>query len=302
MNQGIIFDTKPYSINDGPGIRFSIYLKGCPLNCAWCHNPESISPKVQKMYSHQKCIGCMSCVESCPFNALTLTPEGIATDGELCTLCGLCAIVCPTRAMEMIGKPASVQDLMGMIRKEITTIDQSNGGVTISGGEPLQQSDFLIELLDAIGAEGIHRAVDTSGMTSPERLLEVAKRTELFLYDLKLMDPEKHKKYTGVSNERILANLKLLAESGAEINIRIPLIAGVNADEDNLRQSAEFVASLAGEKKLVSLLPYHGIAAHKYEKLGGAYDEGEMKEPGAQEIEKALAIFEEYGLEVVVGG
>ena len=254
------------------------------------------------MYSHQKCIGCNSCVDHCPFNALTATPEGIVTDGERCTMCGLCAIVCPTRAMEMIGKPATVEDLMGMILKEITTIDQSNGGVTISGGEPLQQSDFLIELLDAIGAEGIHRAVDTSGMTSPERLLEVARRTELFLYDLKLMDPEKHKKYTGVSNEKILANLKILAESGANINIRIPLIAGVNADEENLRQTAQFVASLAGEKKLVSLLPYHGIAAHKYMKLGGEYDEGEMREPTEEQLERAVAVFGEYGLEAVVGG
>jgi len=204
--------------------------------------------------------------------------------------------------MEMSGKQSTVEELISKILKEITTMEQSGGGVTISGGEPLQQFDFLVALLDAIGAEGIHRAVDTSGLTSPERLLEVAKRTELFLYDLKHMDPEKHLKYTGVGNEKILSNLRILAESGANINIRIPLIAGVNADEENLRQSAEFIAGLAGEKKLVSLLPYHGIAAHKYKKLGGEYYEGEMREPTAIALERAVSIFRKWGLEAVVGG
>jgi len=298
----VIFDVKPYSINDGPGIRITIFLKGCPLNCAWCHNPEGISPNMQKLYAKAKCIGCATCVEKCPRGALRLTPDGIVTDTALCGLCGICAMVCPTKAIEISGRQVTVDEIMRTIRRETVTMDQSGGGVTISGGEPMMQSAFLIELLDACGREGIHRAVDTTGLSKTETLLEVAKRTDLFLYDLKMMDPERHAKFTGVDNRRILENLKVLAESGAKINIRIPLIVGVNADEDNIRRSAEFVASLAGGKKTVSLLPYHNIASHKYGKLGQEYDSGEMVEPHADDIAMAIRVFGEYGLDAVVGG
>lgn len=302
MKTALIFDIKPYSINDGPGIRITIFLKGCPLSCVWCHNPEGISPDVQKLYSKAKCIGCGTCVENCPKEALTLTDDGIVTDTSLCDLCGICAGVCPTKAIEISGTRVTVEDLMKRIRRETITMDHSEGGVTISGGEPMMQSFFLIELLDALGLEGIHRAVDTTGFAKTEMLLEVAKRTDLFLYDLKMMDPERHRKFTGLPNEKILGNLRALAESGANINIRIPLIKGVNADEANLRQSAEFVASLAGEKKLVSLLPYHNIAIHKYGKLGQDYDGGELQEPEAEEIASAVEIFRQYGLLATVGG
>ncbi|MCD6331930.1 MAG: glycyl-radical enzyme activating protein [Bacteroidales bacterium] len=299
---GLIFDIKPYSINDGPGIRITVFFKGCPLRCTWCHNPEGISPDLQKLYSHSKCIGCSTCVDYCPENALTLTQEGIVTDYEACTMCGLCAIVCPAKAMEMSGEQVTVSELMKRITREITTMDTSNGGVTVSGGEPLMQPDFLIEFLDACGREGIHRAVDTTGFASPEILLEVARRTDLFLYDIKLMDAEKHRYYTGVSNEKILSNLQVLAEYGAPVNIRIPLIRGVNADEDNIRQTARFIASLAGVKKAVNLLPYHNIAIHKYQKLGQTYDLSGMEEPTEEDINRTISIFSEYGIEATVGG
>ena len=298
----VIFDVKPYSINDGPGIRITIFLKGCPLHCAWCHNPEGLSPHQQKLYAKTKCIGCSTCVENCPQDALRLTPDGIVTDTTRCDLCGICAQVCPTKAIEMSGRQVTVDEIMRTVRRETVTMDQSGGGVTISGGEPMMQSEFLIGLLDACGREGIHRAVDTTGLTRTETLLEVAKRTDLFLYDLKLMDPEKHATFTGVDNRLILDNLKTLAASGARINIRIPLILGVNADEDNIRQTAEFVASLAGDKKPVSLLPYHDIASHKYGKLGRQYDSGGMAEPPPEDIAMAIRVFGEYGLEAVVGG
>jgi len=302
MNKALIFDIKPYSINDGPGIRITIFLKGCPLSCAWCHNPEGISPHLQKLYTKSKCIGCGTCVENCPVNALQLTSEGIITDTNLCDLCGICADVCPTKAMEMSGQQVTVEEIMKRIRRETVMMDHSEGGVTISGGEPMMQSDFLIELLDALGKEGIHRAVDTTGFSKTETLLEVAHRTDLFLYDLKMMDSVRHKKFTGVNNEKILANLIALSESGANINIRIPLIKGVNADEENIRQSAEFIASLPGERKLVSLLPYHNIAIHKYGKLGQEYEGGEMGEPTPVDIERSIRIFAEFGLEAAVGG
>lgn len=302
MRKALLFDLKPYSINDGPGIRITIFLKGCPLSCVWCHNPEGINPHIQKLYTKSKCIGCGSCVESCPKDALRLTPDGIVTDTDLCDLCGICADVCPTKAMEMSGQEISVSEILKRIKKETITMDHSNGGVTISGGEPMMQSDFLIELLDKLGNEGIHRAVDTTGFTKTETLLEVAKRTDLFLYDLKMMDSARHKHFTGVPNEKILENLKILAAAGAHINIRIPLIRNVNADEANLRQTAGFIASLPGNRMTVSLLPYHNIAAHKYNKLGQEYDEGQMAEPSTAEIESAKAIFAEHGIEAAIGG
>jgi pyruvate formate lyase activating enzyme len=302
LRSGLIFDIKPYSINDGPGIRITIFLKGCPLSCAWCHNPEGISADIQKLYSQARCIGCGTCVENCPKDALRLTPDGIITDNDLCDLCGICAGVCPTKAMEMSGREVSVEEIMKVVRRETVMMDQSAGGVTLSGGEPMMQSGFLMELLDALGKEGIHRAVDTTGLSKTETLLEIAGRTDLFLYDLKMMDPERHRKFTGVTNEKILENLRILASSGADINIRIPLIKGVNADEDNLRQSAEFIATLPGKMKMVSLLPYHNIAIHKYGKLGQEYNGGEMAEPGLADLEAAIRIFAEYGLDASVGG
>jgi pyruvate formate lyase activating enzyme len=302
MVNALLFDIKPYSINDGPGIRITVFLKGCPLNCAWCHNPESISPHVQKMYSKAKCIGCSTCVEHCPQKALKLTSDGIVTDFNLCDMCGICADVCPTKAMEMSGRPATVEEVMKVVRRETVMMDHSQGGITVSGGEPLMQADFLIELLDECGREGIHRAVDTSGLAKTETLLEVAKRTDLFLYDLKVMDPEMHRKYTGVSNDKILSNLKVLAETGAEINIRIPFVRGVNTDEKNIRETAAFVSSLAGPPKHVSILAYHNIAINKYNKLGQAYDLSGMEEPTREEIDRAVSLFAEYGLPATVGG
>lgn len=299
--QGLIFDVKPYSINDGPGIRVTLFFKGCPLNCVWCHNPESISPHVQKMYTQKKCIGCESCVEECPEHALRLTSDGIVTDSNLCTLCGKCADVCPTLAIEMSGKKASVPDLMLQIRKEIRTMDESGGGVTISGGEPMMQSGFLIELLDALGEEGLHRAVDTTGLAKSETLLEVARRTDLFLYDLKAMDPDIHQKFTGVRNDKILENLRLLAEFGARIIIRIPLIHGVNSDQKNIQETAQFIAALPGDQE-VNLLPYHNIAQLKHQKLGQEYQEGVMGEPSEEEIRSAIELFWRYGILASVGG
>ena len=296
MQSGLIFDVKRYSINDGPGIRVTVFFKGCPLHCAWCHNPESISPHPQKMYSPDKCIGCNSCVESCPEKACKLTPQGIITDPDLCTLCGKCADVCPTKATEMSGKIVSVEDIVKIVEKERVFFDQSGGGVTISGGEPLMQPDFLIALLDELGSRSIHRAVDTTGFTPQNTLLEVAKRTDLFLYDLKMMDSAHHKKWTGVGNEIILQNLKLLASTGASIDIRIPLIKGVNDDDDNLDQTAAFVARLAGEKKSVSILPYHNIMVNKYQKLGQVFDGSKMSEPSDDEQTRIIAKFDAFGI------
>lgn len=298
----VVFDVKRYAINDGPGIRVTIFLKGCPLACRWCHNPESISPKVQKMYTQSKCIGCGECVSVCPVEACELTPEGIVTDHGICLRCGQCAEVCPALATEMSGHYESTTKLLKVIEKERPFFDQSGGGVTFSGGEPLMFPAFLSEILDACGRMQIHRTVDTSGLTSTRTLLDIAKRTDLFLYDLKLMDAEKHKQWTGVGNRRILQNLEVLAETGADIQIRIPLIKGVNSDEQNIEATAVFVAALPGQLKAISLLPYHNLAEGKSTKLGQGYKPGTIAAPDEKELARVIGQFAAHGLTATVGG
>lgn len=298
----MIFDIKRYAINDGPGIRVVVFFKGCNLHCAWCHNPESISPKADKMYSPVKCIGCGTCVTACPANALTLTSQGIVTDSSLCLLCGKCAEVCPTKAIEMSGKQMSVAEVMDIIEKERVFFDQSGGGVTFSGGEPLLHSKLLIPLLDECKRRGIHTAVDTAGNVNTEVILEVAKRTNLFLFDLKMMDAELHRKWVGADNELIQQNLNAIAEVGAEIIIRIPVIAGVNDTVQNFEQTAKFISELSGTKITVNLLPYHNIAEAKYAKLWGQSSFQRMSEPSKTVLSKALEIFAGFEIQATIGG
>lgn len=302
MSKPLVFDIKRYAINDGPGIRIVVFLKGCNLNCTWCHNPESISADRERMYAPSKCIRCGTCVAACPEKAITLTAEGIITDSDLCRLSGMCAEVCPTKAIEISGKEMSVDEIVKEIEKERPFFDHSDGGVTFSGGEPLLHHRFLIRLLEECGKRGIHRAVDTAGFVNTDIIREVARHTDLFLYDLKIMDPEKHRKWIGVTNEKILENLKVLADTGAKIIIRIPLIGGVNDDTENIERTAQFVAELSGEKKVVNLLPYHKIAQTKYQKLGRPEDFQILEEPSREVQLQAISIFQKHGLTATIGG
>ena len=302
MNQPLIFDIKRYAISDGPGIRITIFFKGCPLSCSWCHNPESQSPEQQNLYTASRCIGAQDCIEVCPNDALTLAPEGIVTDLNLCKLCGKCAEACPTKAIEMSGRYYSTHELLQIIEKERVHFEQSGGGVTISGGEPLMFPEYLIELLALCKQAGIHTAVDTSGFEGKEILLKVAEFTDLFLYDLKLMDPILHKKWTGVDNKLILENLKVLIDKKKAVNIRVPLIKNVNAGEQNLLATAQFISELNGKKLSVNLLPYHPIGQGKYKKMGIPYNAYGMEQLSDPEIDHVIQIFKIHGIEVDVGG
>ena len=263
----LIFDIKRFAINDGPGIRTTLFMKGCPLRCVWCHNPEGFDEKPVKMYTKKKCIGCKTCVEVCPQKNLVLTTEGIKDLGH-CTACGKCTNECPTLALEMAGKEWKMEDLMAEVEKERQVMEESGGGVTICGGEPLMHTDYLCEVLNELGKRGFHRTVDTTLFASPEKVKKVAERCELFLVDLKLMDSAKHRFYTQVGNEQILSNIRLLSEIGHPFWIRIPFIAGVNADEENLTASAEFLATLPTKPQMVNLLVYHDVGIGKHARLG----------------------------------
>ena len=300
----LVFDIKRYAINDGPGIRITIFMKGCPLSCVWCHNPEGLSSRKEKLYTKKKCIGCQTCVKACPEQALTLTPDGIGTDRTRCTLCGTCAEVCPALAMEISGTEYSTDALMKEIEKETVFMDRSEGGVTFCGGEPLLHPEPLLELLRRCGEQGIHRAVDTTLFARPEVVREVMDNCELFLVDLKQMDSAKHKHFCGVPNEPILANLRMIAEAGHDFYLRIPLIEGVNADEENITRSAEFLASLPWKHRTVNLLLYHDIGKGKHEKLGTIYNPGHyaFATPSDETVERCRGIFAGYGIETAIGG
>lgn len=299
----LIFDIKRFAINDGSGIRTTIFMKGCPLRCIWCHNPEGFSEGAVKMYTKRKCIGCQSCVEICPQKNLVLTADGIKDLGN-CIACGKCAEECPTLALEMAGKEWKMEDLMQVVEKERQVMEESGGGVTLCGGEPLMHTDYLCEMLDELGKRGFHRTVDTTLFASPEHVKKVAERCELMLVDLKLMNSEMHQRYTGVPNKQILQNIQLLSEMGHPFWIRIPLIVGVNADDENLTASAEFLASLPTKPEVVNLLVYHDVGIGKHARLGTTYNpEGiQMEVPSEQVQQQALDIMKRKGLNTKIGG
>ena len=300
----LIFDIKRYALHDGPGIRTTLFLKGCPLRCAWCHNPESWSPKPQKLYKKSKCIGCGSCVAACSQDAIELTPDGIVPTENRCVLCGRCTDACPAAALEISGRAWPMDELMAEVEKERGVMADSGGGVTLCGGEPLMDPDYALELLRELGRRGFHRAVDTSLFVRPELIPEVARECELFLVDLKTMDSEVHRKYTGVPNEQILSNIRLLSGLDARYFIRIPLIREVNADRVNLEATARFLTSLPTPPEEVDLLPYHDIGKGKHERMWSVYNPlgYAFSAPSQKEQEAAAELFRAHGLKVQIGG
>ena len=302
MQTGEIFDIKKYAIHDGPGIRTTIFFKGCPLSCAWCHNPESLSRTTQRLYRVERCIGCMECVKACPNDALAASESKLKWEATHCMYCKTCARQCPTEAVQFIGRTVTVADVVAEITSDTLFYDQSGGGVTFSGGEPLMQPFFLMELLKACGNLELHRTVDTCGFADTRTLLEVASHVELFLYDLKHMDPEIHYRHTGVSNKTILTNLKCLSRQGAKIIIRLPLIPGINNDKNNIERTGAFISSLAGVNQ-VHILPYHRTAQVKYKRLGMKPGAGaDVERPPRDHLESIARQMEKYKLQVKIGG
>jgi len=301
MKNGVIFDIRKYSIHDGPGIRTTVFFKGCPLRCWWCHNPEGQDVEPELVYRKSRCIGCDECSKSCQREAISLVAQFISVNREKCVPCNNCCRVCPSDALSIAGKQMSVKEILEEIEKDRTFYEESRGGVTFSGGEPLMQPDFLNALLKECKERAIHTAVNTCGFAQYEIIDRIRDKVDLFLYDIKTMDNRKHRKYTGASNEQILKNLKKLAESGSSIVISFPIIPGINDDDKNVTRTAEFISSLPNIQQ-VNLLPYHRAGIEKYKNLGKPYKLDKIQPPSNQRVKSVKEKMEAFGIRVGIGG
>lgn len=297
---GIIFDIKRYSLHDGPGLRTTVFMKGCPLSCDWCHNPEGRSRVPEFIFYENKCIAAYDCIDVCPQDAITKSNGAVYTDQSKCLVDAMCIDVCFSGAREVLGREVTVQQIVEEVERDTIFYDTSGGGVTFSGGEPLLQHEFLHAALKELKARGFHTCVDTSGYIATDALKKVMAYVDLFLFDVKMVDETKHKGNTGVPNDLILKNLNMLSEANAEVIVRLPLIPGVNDDDDNITKTGELLKSLGGVNR-VDILPYHKIAKDKYRRLYKPFPE-DIPEPLNGNAEKIAERLREFQLIVEVGG
>lgn len=300
---GFVADIQHYSIQDGPGIRTTVFVKGCPLRCSWCHNPEMLNPKAEVWYNERVCKHCGKCIAACPVGALKGIEQRIAVDRELCQAgsgCRKCVEVCSTGALDIVGNIMSVEDALKEVREDAVFYRRSGGGACISGGEPLMQADFAAEFLKGCQESLIDTTMETCAYARWDLLSKVARYADLMLIDIKHMDPLKHEEGTGVSNKMILENVARLSKLGKKIRIRMPVIPGYNDSEENLRKTAEFM--VAYNLKYIDLLPFHSTGGYKYDQLGREYKYCTAREPSPEEMAGHMALFESYGIGGTIGG
>jgi len=299
MTNGIVFDIRRYSIHDGPGIRTTVFFKGCPLDCAWCHNPESRAFTPELILRPNRCILCDDCLDACPNGAVARQGDAILIDRGKCRVTGACAAACAAEALQVVGREMNAGQVLAELERDRSFYDQSGGGATFSGGEPLAQPAFLLELLRACRERGLHTAVDTSGQAAWTVIERLRPYVDLFLYDLKLMDDARHRQLTGVSNRRILSNLRQLSGLGQPVVVRMPIVPGINDTVADLRQAGAFLADLP-VRPLVELLAYHHSALAKYSGLGLEYGLPDLRPPEAGKMKAAAGTLREYGLQVTI--
>jgi len=294
-----VFDIRRFSVHDGPGIRTTVFLKGCPLRCGWCHNPEGLAAGPELVWRAERCVRCGTCLTVCPEGALRWDGGTPGVDAGRCSLCGDCAAACYADAREVVGRAMTASALLAEVERDRVFYEESGGGVTFSGGEPLAQPEFLGALLAGCRARGLHAALDTSGEAPWEVVDRVRGAVDLFLYDLKLVDDTRHRRATGVSNARILANLAALAGHGHAIVLRVPLVPGVTDDDQNVGAIGALAASLGIAEVVV--LPFHRLGAAKYARLGKARPP-DPAPPSDDRVTEVLGALRHFGLAAARSG
>jgi pyruvate formate lyase activating enzyme len=295
--KGVVFNIQRYSIQDGPGIRTTVFLKGCPLHCAWCSNPESQNPGPEPVHRDSLCDKCGRCIAICPEKAVSVDDHGISINRSLCNNCGKCAEVCVPGAIKLFGQTMSAREVFEQIRKDAEFYRDSGGGVTVSGGEPLAQPDFVAALFELCQDRGIETCIETSGCSSTAALEKILPFTSLILFDIKLSESAAHKKWTGSPNEDILRNLAKAIASGVPVIVRVPLIPGINDTEAELKNIALLALKYLKKPGKVNILPYHRFGMGKYQMLDRQYSLPDLITQKDPEIEKFKQLFESLGLD-----
>jgi len=331
MTVGFIFDIKRFALHDGPGLRTSVFFKGCPLSCLGCHNPEGQKMGPELVFRPDRCTACGDCLSVCPTRALALAEDGgsgtgfgLTVDGNRCDLTGACVGACLPGALEIMGRAWTAEEVVEAVEKDLVFFEESNGGVTLTGGEPFSQSEFLKELLSTFQERGIGVVLDTCGHVAPETFRALAPGASHLLFDLKLMDSGRHEAFTGVQNHWILENLRWVCGRGGHggsgyssdscdsgdsdstgsrpgVTVRIPLVPGVNDDSENLRASGAFLSGLPSPPS-VDLLPYHRLGEGKYGHLGRVYGLAGTAPPTPSQVRGSVSLLQGYGLRVTVRG
>jgi pyruvate formate lyase activating enzyme len=297
--RALLFNVQYHATEDGPGIRTSLFFMGCLMHCPWCHNPEGISPRRKLICYEMRCLGTGKCLEVCPRKALTLTPQGMVIHRDLCDACGKCVDACPAGALEVIGKEYTLEELVSQVLVDRVFYQKSGGGVTLSGGEPSLQTDFCERLMIRLKEEGVHLALDTCGGIAWPTLQRLVNRTDLVLYDLKLMDPHRHVLATGIPLERVLENTEKIARSGKPLWIRTPVIPGVNDTAENIRQTARFIREKLPTVERYDLLAFNHTCVSKYQRLGLYWDFAKTPLLSEETMEALAAAAIQEGLDCV---
>ncbi len=300
--KGLIYDIQRFAIHDGPGIRTLIYMKGCPLRCLWCSSPHTQKKSPEILYLESNCKGCLSCVEACPEKAIKLSDnEKITIDRNICNTCGQCVETCPNDALRLVGKQITVEELFQDVMKDNPFYRRSKGGVTVGGGEPTMQHEFVANFLKKCKETYIHAAIETCGYAKWESLENILDYVDLLYFDIKHMDSNIHKKITGISNEIILENARKASKLKPLI-IRIPLIPDINDSEENILKTAGFAAELGENLLWIELLPYHKFGIVTYEQLGREYELKDVEPPSEEHMKKLKALVESCGVKAQIGG